>query len=602
LRQVLLESLREIKAMEDEAAGPGELEELLPGHDGRPARVLAMRGIGAALASVGDIDSARNTWQEAIDLGSAIKRLDAKAEGLLEIATAQEAAGERMAAMMTIQQASQAARLIKEGGRNALLFRSPFSTSPLESKSSLLARIAVVQARLDDRPASERSFQQAREAAEAVEGQLEKVVALVGVASREDPTGTKPAWDRPLELALAPQEVLLRILGLEVVLRERIRAGAIQEALGVAAVDLEGVMRKHGLWIVIDELAAASNEGRTVPAPIVERLTVALKGIEFPWVFEKDQALSRLAILQARCGASGAAGATLDLLDSNDPARALQLKIVRAKVKCAIARRQLAAGNRSSARATLREALELFSGARSDEPLLIELAQLLAETGDRETALQAVTIGRSSVEQAEALAAVAAALGRANDRAGSKSALERASTLVDRIPEETAWASNSREELSYNDPRKPERMYHLGFVRKIGVLKSIAIAQAKSGDVQAAYGTLDTMLSAVTPGGFSVGGAHSEALQAIARVQAEAEDFKGAWTSCAKLQTYGLEFPNETSQLLSSVAAAQAASGDARGAMRSALAQSSEVAKLVALKGMAEGIVRRKTTRQSPKP
>ena len=53
-------------------------------------------------------------------------------------------------------------------------------------------RVLEVQARLDEKAASEKSFQQAREAAEAVENHLRKVVALVGIAAREDPTGTKP--------------------------------------------------------------------------------------------------------------------------------------------------------------------------------------------------------------------------------------------------------------------------------------------------------------------------------------------------------------------------------------------------------------------------
>src|SRR4051794_16953872 len=63
LRQLLHESLREIKGMEDDEAGFADLvDELMPGHGGNRSKVSAMRAIGAALASVGDRESARETW------------------------------------------------------------------------------------------------------------------------------------------------------------------------------------------------------------------------------------------------------------------------------------------------------------------------------------------------------------------------------------------------------------------------------------------------------------------------------------------------------------------------------------------------------------
>src|SRR5262249_46906570 len=156
-----------------------------------------------------------------------------------------------------------------------------------------------VQARLDDQPASEASFRLAREAAEGIEGQLEKVAALVGVASRQDPTGAGSAWDRAIEFAVAPRRTLQRVLGADIVLPGRIRAGASQESVR-AAEGLKGVTRTHALWIVTDALALAAREGRPVPEAVVERLSGALKDAEYLRGTEKDRTLARLATLQAR--------------------------------------------------------------------------------------------------------------------------------------------------------------------------------------------------------------------------------------------------------------------------------------------------------------
>lgn len=601
LKQLLLEALREVKALEDEAAGPGELEldEVIPGHDGTMSRASAMRAIGAALAAVGDRESAAAAWESGIDLASGIKRMETKAQALLDIAKAQDEAGEHGPAALTIQQAAQAARLLKEGGRRSIFLRSPFTPSPLEHKSTLFSSIGEIQARFD-KAASEKSFRQAHEAAEAIEDHLDKLVALTKVVRREDPTGTRSAWDRPLELALAPRELLQRVLGLHVVLRERIDAGALEETVRLVLEDLEGVTRIHAFWVVTDELAAASNEGRTIPGPLVERLADAIKKAEFRRMTDRDNTLFRLSILQARCGSPGAAEETLELLKSDDPLRTLRLQVGRANVRCVVARGELKAGNRAAARGTVRGALDLLSVVKYDDPVFALVAEVLAETGDRDAALRAAAAASSSRSQVIALAGVATVLGKANDREGARTAFERASRLVDAITEESAWETNSREDENYNDPRESERRWALGFVRKVEALSTIAIAQAKSGDVEAAHKTVSSMLNAVPLPTSYLTDEHRDALYAIARIEIDAGDFVGAWNSCAMVQEEELMVNQERIRLLASIAAGQAAAGDARGAMKAALAQPSELSKLVALRGMAEGIGRRKSTRPAP--
>jgi hypothetical protein len=94
--------------------------------------------------------------------------------------------------------------------------------------------------------------------------------------------------------------------------------------------------------------------------------------------------------------------------------------------------------------------------------------------------------------------------------------------------------------------------------------------------------------------GFSGGMESTKALSTIARIQAHTGDYAGALKSADMIREDNSVYETEKSDVVQMIAAQQAKSGDVKGVLAWAEKRSAARSKLVALQGMAEGIIARK--------
>jgi tetratricopeptide (TPR) repeat protein len=552
--------------------------------------------IGRAQAKLGDLAGARSSWQAALDSIQEIASYQGQADraGLyLEIAEAQNEAGDHDEARFTLRQALQSARSIKSESSFFSPAATPdaeFSTNPLTKKTDLLHRIAQLQGQAGESAASEQTFRLAVETADSIQNELNKVYVLLEIAKGGPPEKVKPIWTKVLDFALAIKDEYPRAKAVEMVLRARIKALMVDEALAAVVDRLKGDLQNYALWVVAD--AVASSEEKFAPKAMARLSQLAMKA-EFDRPSKKINVFRRIAEAQARLGDYDGAYRTAGEPHPVNDVQTFRATQARMNVMKAVAESQLKAKQRDAARDTVSAALELI-GALPDEDAesyfpLEELGSIQARSGDPAGA-EGTAMALNSIHwRVYILAQVAEAHAEAGRRDLARKAIRRASDDARRAPNASLWSGIDLAQGGHSSE------YTQNLEPMLPVLQIIASAQAKIGDLDGAKKTIKDMGDSDT-----AKWTRNATIAEIAEAQLKAghtEDAMRAVELIAESDSYA----STKNNLLEQIARRQAATGDPAAVLEWVGKQKLPDAKLQALRGLADGLVERIAPKK-PKP
>ncbi len=294
---------------------------------------------------------------------------------------------------------------------------------------------------------------------------------------------------------------------------------------------------------------------------IVQRALDLSREITYP--YPKALAQQDIAAGLARAGDIEGALAVARVIgnDAPGPFEPGPTEIPRALAE--IAQEQAKAGARDAAIGTLNEAFVVLEGMKQRDGLYADrcrtIAEAQAEVGDVAGAKGTVAaIQNDNVEKALALAALARGQGKAGDRAAAQATLRDALVL--------ARAIQVRPNMIGDNPGENADR----------AVREIAIAQAETGDAKGALATVATRGSDAWK---------SETLEAIAPIQARLGDVPGALATARSIPV-----PTRAAEAYGAIASFQAKSGNAVAALSWASTLEPPAARAFALIGISEGL------------
>ena len=249
-----------------------------------------------------------------------------------------------------------------------------------------------------------------------------------------------------------------------------------------------------------------------------------------------------------------------------------------------IAEAQLNAKQVKNAKDTVQMALELISPLPDEDAEayfpLAELCLLQAKVGDVAGALETVSAVSSSAWKVSILTEIAASHAEAGRKDEAHKTLRLALDASRGAPNDALWASSSSPLEEMIDPSLP-------------VLETLAHAQARIGDVEAAMKTIAGMNQS-TMGIYS----RVQCVKQIVTTLLEQSDFAGARRTVELIPDSG-SLTDSKADVVEQIAKRQAEQGDAAGALAWAVQLRIPRTKLHALRGMADGVVQRCTVQSS---
>jgi tetratricopeptide (TPR) repeat protein len=559
----------------------------------------ALKAIGRAQAKLGDLAGAHSTWQLALEMIPQVQsyNLTEQAALYVEIAQAQHEARDQTELRFTLRQALQSTRAIKP---DSSAFGAPplpvaeyvgaeYSYDPAIRKIGLLCRIGQIQAEIGETTAAKETFRLADETACSIVEAPKKVCALLEITNNCPADKTKAVWAQVLDCALGIKAEYPRAKCVEIVLRARIKAFPVNEALDTVVDRLKGDLQSYAIWVVAD--AVASGEQEVAPATMT-RLDQLARKATFDRPSKKLNVFKRIAEAHARLGdydgayrIAGEPNAANDI----DEFRATQARV---HVMKAVANAQLKAKERDAARDTVLAALELAGGGLADEDAeayfpLEELGSIQARSGDPAGAERTVNALTSIPWRIHILSEIAKAHAQAGRNDLAHKAILRALDDARRTPNAAIWSRTDQD----IGPFVPA----LDIDPMLPVLQTIAAAQAAIGDLDAALETVKDMGESS-----SAYGSRDAAIKQIAEARLEAGDFPGA-LKAVDLIADSDPFSTWRNDLLELIARKQTEQFDPGRVLDWVGKQKAPNAKLQAMRGLADGIVDR-IAHQDSKP
>lgn len=611
LRAILKDAAAAVKTVDRRArARQGPLE--LPDFESRlleEPKADALRAIGAAQAKIGDKESARKTWGEALDAANALRSFNPsdKAALITRIAAAQADAGVNDDALESLRQATEASRPSK-GGQNqgqfgALRLPLAMDGDPAAGRAAVLVGIADVQAKAGDQRAATQSFDQATEAANTIKNPANKFRALVDIARAQDPTGDRDVWDRTLAGALALGDDFQKAKATEFVLRALVQMGKEEPALRLTNDRFQGDLKALSLAVITSELI-----GREKPASLhfAQSLREAATNVKLDRPFKRSTLFAQVAALLARAGDTDGAFKMIDSLDPDSADAKTRHPRERVDVLKEVAQFQLKAGRKNEAKETLRTALEMIAPLRGDHgeapPALKDLVELLAKADDTEQAVSLTARIQDNRGRAESLLEIASVQADSGTRAGAVKTIDRALEFADGIPNDLLWMSVSpdmRSIVRNVNASSPAFDFSFQMEPKYDILRSAAVALARVGDFPRA---IETAKRIPNDEDFAGRRQSVEAFTRIASIQAEDGDFDGALKTADLISEDESLFQAEKATLLGAIAREQARQGDPRKVLERAARYTAPKTRLLVWQRMAEGIAETPTREKKPAP
>lgn len=586
LKSVLSEVARRVKAMGEES--DKEKQKFLTSMPSPSAFAMRFtpelqadtyRAIGLAQARVGDVPSARSSWQAALEASEGISSLDAsgdRAKLLIAVAEAQLAAGERDEVRFTLRQAVQAAR--SGPPKNPFGIDLPMPPGfgdgdPISRKSGFLRQIASLQARAGDESHARETFNQALEAANSVKMPLSRIEALTAIGASGP---ADPAWTRALDVAMALPD-FPRAHGVDAILRARIKAGQIDPALATIADRLKDDIQHYAIYAVADAIARSD---AAVSPQAMERLERLAAEAKFDRPSKRIKVFRRLAEAYARLGSYEAA---FRVIGQHQPANNVQTFTAtqaRIHVMTAVAHAQLKARQMEAARDTVHAALELIAPLPDEDAdayfPLFDLGDTLAQAGDFAGALnvaEGVGAAQSKVHILVDVAVAQFQKGKADD---ARATIRRAVEIAKRAPNDAVWAMIELPGgAGFFDPIQDVRV-------------NISRAQATIGDVEAAFKNV-AELGTETYAPFS----RKALVDTIVAARIEAGDFAAARRAVNLIPPMDQMFQDDRVDLLERVARAHAQKQNPATLFEWADQEQSARGKLQVYRGLATGIADR---------
>jgi tetratricopeptide (TPR) repeat protein len=593
IKETLRKALKQIQSLADVAA-KSENEIRMPSRDmfamrfEKEMEADVDRAIGRAQAKIGSIEDARATWQNALDATTAISSLDAphdRAKLYIEIARAQYEAGEQNEARFNVRQAIQSTRAVKP---NRMFEIEPppgmeDNYDPVAKRTVLLRRIAQLQADLGDKAGSDDNFRQAIESAESMKEPLRRISHLLEIAQIRSGDAARSVWTKALDFALSQKDEYPRAKAVEAVIRARLKSLPADETLAIVADRLKGDFQHYMLWVVAD---AMESSDKPFPPEAVARLTQLALKAQFDRPSKKIKVFERIAEAQARLGDYDGAYRTAGEPHPVNDVQNFRATQARVRVMKAIADAQFKAKQLAAAKDTVQTAIELIAPLPDEDAEayfpLADLCLLQAKTGDLAGAMRNIAAVSSSQWKVSILSEIAANHAQAGRQAEAKKALALALDASRGAPNDALWTLASGLADRMGDPSLP-------------VLESIAHAQARIGELDAAIKTINGM-SQSGFGKFTRG----RAIDQVVDTQLEKGDIAGARRAADLIGELD-SFMGSKADLLEKIAKQQAKNGDAPGVLAWAADQKVPNSRLRALRGMADGIVQRIDS-QNPKP
>jgi tetratricopeptide (TPR) repeat protein len=589
-KRILLDALKRIQSMADASAkDEGEFRVATPGSFAmmlsKDLQADVIRAIGVAQAKLGDLVAARTTWQLAADATNAITSIQAsteRAELYIRIAAAQLEADDRDEARFTLRQALQSVR--SSGNESRFPFEPPpgmeFDSDPLAKKAELLRRVAEVQAKAADPTGSEASLRMAIETVQNIKNPLNKVRSLVEIARSSSSAETKAAWAQAFDVSMAQKDEYDRALAVGTVLRARLGAGQVDEAMAIITDRIKGDLQNYAFWVFAD--AVASSEKSFPPASLARIYELALKA-EFDRPSKKLSVFRRIAEAQARLGEHEAAYRTIGEPHPVNNVQTFDATQARAYVMTAVAEAQLKAKKPDAAKFTVDAALEMMDPLPDEDAEayfpLAELGDILARAGDVAGALRTVDAVSSSSSKVQILTDLAVVQGQKQQPDKARATIRRALDSAARSPNDAVWMLTKQSGrfsgmLQGVDPMVP-------------LLQLIAQAQAKIGDVDGALKTVAGMNQS-TFANFT----KNHTIDDIVSTSLAADDIAAALRAVELIQD-SMSFLDEKADKLERIAKRQAEHGDPYGVLDWSAKQRTPRAKLQSLRGLADGIAQR---------
>ncbi len=550
-----------------------------------------VRAIGLAQARLGDLPAARATWQSAIDAVAEISSFEVSNERapiLIQIAEAQFEAGDKDEARFTLRQASQSVRSIKAESGFAFAIPPPpgmdFASDSLAKKSDLLRRIAQLHARMGDKEASDNASRQAVETAESIANPRNKIRALLELAQQSRGEAIQPIWNKALDLAMQMKDEYSRSKAVEVVVRARIKADQIDEALATITDRLKGDGQYYLLWVVADAVASSD---RPVASRVMDRLSQLAMKAEFDRPSKKIKVFQRIAEAQARLGdydgAYRSAGAPHPVNDIQN-GRATQARI---NVMASVAAAQIQAKHLDAAKDTVLAAMEIIAPLPDEDAEayfpLARLGELQAEAGDLVAASRTADALSLSWSKVPIFAKIAVAYARDGRREDAQKMIRRGFDAAARSPNDTLWRLSSQADAD-GFGRDLDPMYPVNHV--------LAKAQAEIGDLDGAFKTVGDMNTSAFAS-FS----RYQTIDQIVSGRLDAGDVAGALRAVDLIPRSDTMFQDEKAGLLERVARYQAEKGNAAAILDWVGKQPTPRGKLQLLRGLADGIAARSASK-----
>jgi tetratricopeptide (TPR) repeat protein len=593
-KEILREALKLIQSLADEAARK-EREFSFPSPAEFTTRFKkdqhadTLRAIGRAHARLGDVPAARAAWPSALDAAAGITFVNSSlgptsnpAAMFSGIAEAQIEAGERDEARFSLRQALQAARSVQSG----LPFPLPpppgmeFSEDQVAKKADVLRQIAQLQAKAGEAARSEETFRLAVETADSIKLPFNKVQELVKIAGGSPSEKAEAIWAKALDFALA-QEEFVRAQGVSAHLRARIDAGQIEPALATITGRLKGDLHAYGLWVFADAVASSD---AAIPAEVMDRVARLAQKAEYDRPSKKLTVYQRIAEAQARLGAYDAAYRTVGEPHPANNVQDFRATHARIQVMAAVAQAQLKAEQRGAAKDTAHSALELiaFLGNEDAEAYfpLSRLGHLLAQAGDSRGAFDIVDALSYAMSKTNLLTEIATVQAQDKQDEAARATIRRAIEASRRAPNDATWGlAGNPPDL---DPMAPIR-------------KTIALAQARIGDLDAAFKTI----SAMGQGSFAVF-ARKELAEKIVELRIDTADIAGARRAADLIIPADVMLQDDKANLLERIALRQAKEHDPALVLDWARKKATPRARLQVLRGLANGLAERFDPKAEP--
>jgi RNA polymerase sigma factor (sigma-70 family) len=542
--------------------------------------------------------AAKDLLKQTLDAAAAVDDPMAKLMVLVRLAGLQVRMDNKADALTTAGQALQVAQNVA----NSL------------EKVHAMTEIASIQEQAGDEPASRATMHTAEQAALALPG-FAKGNSILDLVRRWAYWGD---YDQCLRLAATAEnykQSALMTMAQVICFVKTERQPKTREALKQAAAMAQKMANPppvggpQAIGQVFGAIAAAQvwighsdDAMKTLESIPGSQVTLPGDNANGPRSVVKFNALRDVAMQQARAGDSTGARKTIAELHHPFLASSVELAIAnqqiasgdfkgaletakgagnvpeRRTVLKAIARAQIAAGDREGAQSTLiethglsQENLAPPSGTPPGAEIhpRVALAAIEALLGEFDAAQKTADSLTTASDKAEALIDLGSQLLAAGKKEEAKRVLRRAGRSADRIEAQANAIRDGMRSAAFDRSGIPPSSE----ARKRNLLIDIAVQQAKAGDAEGAFETVESL-----PAG------REQGIDRIILALAEGADSKGALESFAKLGT-----TEERTHVLEGLARIMTRAGDEPGALALAAKQTSPLLKAYALLGAAEG-------------